>query len=148
MNQDRITKWRQAHPEIAIDHEVLASLDHSCPSLSVTDFCLFLESSGVSQDVISYIRDLGIECRWAYDNWTKAQRDNDPGKLMLDQVNNCDGPEYVFTSKFLRDYAKANNIHIPSPSDETTRQEWLGKVADGPMTTGPRRDLDNLNATP
>ena len=109
MKNDRITKWRVAHPDTQIEDNALNSLD-DFPSLAVNDFCHYLTSRGTDKDVVDFVQSLGRECAWVYDNWTKAQRDSNPRELLSDLINTADTKEHGFTRRFLSDYARANNL--------------------------------------
>ncbi len=121
---DQIKRWREAHQEIAITDAALTTAG-PFPSLFASDFAVYVASRlGDAEDgaqIARFLKDFLREMTWVYDNWTKAQRDSDHGRLLLDLLNNATGPEYTFTAKFLRDYAAANNIAI---SDEKYRATW------------------------
>lgn len=124
-----IQKWKEAHPEIAIESDALATMA-PFPSLYASDFVAYLSSKGEAPNVIEFVRDIGRELVWAYDNWTKAQRDADAEKLLTDILRCADGPGYEFTAKFIRDYAKANNIRL-GPLDQG-QPGWFGEITEVP----------------
>ena len=112
---DDVRKWKEAHPDLEIENDALKTMS-PFPSLFANDFIAYMQSKGDHGDeVISFVRDLSRELVWAYSMWSKMQRDADQSLLISDLINNAShGAEYQFTAKFLRDYARANNIQLPS----------------------------------
>lgn len=107
-DSNEVVFWKKEHPALYLPDASLESLE-GFPSLTVTDYYAYLESSG--NEAAGYVKKLGRECHWVYGMWNKAQRDADKNLLLQDIYNNAaHGSEYGFTRKFLTDYAKANNI--------------------------------------
>ncbi|MCI0560064.1 MAG: hypothetical protein MN733_16365 [Nitrososphaera sp.] len=113
MRNKDTNKWREAHTEIDIPSNALEAFD-GFPSLAINDYCDYLESSG--NEAASYVRKLAVEMAWAYDMWTKAQRDADSNRLMQTIYNDAGGsePEYGFVRRFLIDFSRNNNIALRS----------------------------------
>ncbi len=111
--KSEIEEWRKAHPTLSVNDEGMETVARGTgfPSLRVTDYFAYLESSG--NEAADFVKKLGRECVWAYGMWVKAQRDADDSKLLQDIFNNASrGNEYAFTRKFLTAYAKANNLRM------------------------------------
>ena len=120
----QVQKWRTAYPEIQIPEDAL-KVAGPWPSLFANDFIVMLESRGDMSEVVQFVKDMTREMAWAYGNWQKALRDSDPGKMMLDLMNNARMPEYAFTLKFLTDYAKANGIPLGKGNGHAASWETL-----------------------
>lgn len=121
-----IQKWKEAHPSIAINDDALRTVQ-PFPSLYANDFIALLQSRGDDPKVVEFVRDISRETAWAYGNWEKAQRDGDASKLLADILNAArGGSEYDFVGRFLRDYAKANNIELGNT--QTTDPSWFTDV--------------------
>ena len=104
MNVDTLRAWRRAHPELYVSDDALAAFE-DFPSLRANDV---VPAAG---DFGKFIKDLRGECEWAYHLAQKAQSQSRASELvtsMLNEVQNSD-PQIA---KFLRDYAKANNIQV------------------------------------
>jgi hypothetical protein len=112
---DDVKKWKFAHPDFEVDDEALRTMS-PFPSLFANDFIAYMQSKGQhGEEVVTFVRDLHRELVWAYSMWAKAQQNADLSGLIADLINNSShGAEYQFTAKFLRDYARANNIKLPS----------------------------------
>lgn len=124
---DLVKQWKAAHPDIEITEEALNSVA-PFPSLFANDLAVYLESKGQNEDVVQFVRDLNREIVWVYGNWTKAQRDQDAQRLLLDLYNTVrQGAEYELTRKFLTDYAKANNIKLLTTADQGA-PAWLADM--------------------
>lgn len=122
---DPVRQWREAHPDIDVSDEGIKPMA-PFPSLFANDFAAYLSSKGMGEEIISFVREISREIAWAYGMWAKAQRDGDPAKLLLDLLNNSrHGAEYAFTHRFLRDYAKANNIRLMDDKDAPAWQTLL-----------------------
>ena len=119
-----LAKWRQAHQNplgqnIDVPEAALATVA-PFPSLYASDFCVFLEASRVSPQVVDFVRSISREIAWVYNNWAKAQRDGDPSRLIGDMLNNATSVsgaggiqvDYSQVRKFLLDYAAANGISL------------------------------------
>lgn len=109
-------KWRAAQPNIEISDEGLSPFKGRFASLEVNDFLNYLESRGTDEDVRDFVKVLGRELAWAYDNWAKALRDNNPGKLLGDMLNGAFENEAA--KRYLADYARANNLTAALPNEE------------------------------
>src|SRR3990167_3040826 len=113
----QVAQWRGAHPEIEIKEEALLTMAPFA-SLYANDFLVYAEKKDLPPEAVQFLQDIARELVWAYDNWQKAQRDADQGRLFKDILNNArqgggdDSPLYAQVSKFLKDYANANNIAI------------------------------------
>lgn len=128
---NQIRKWRDAHREIEIADDALATAS-PFPSLFASDAIVYLQSKGMPEDALQLVRDLYREIVWTYDNWSKTQRDSGAAALLSDIINSASGgKEYEFVSKFLRDYARANNISIVSRQDAQV-PAWVGEVGSVP----------------
>jgi hypothetical protein len=114
-----VAKWREAHPDIAIEDAPLHTMA-PFPSLAIVDFIVYQESRGADADVISFLKDVAREISWVYDNWTKEQRDRDGVKLMDDLVRNIPKGEPFsdFLFRFIRDYRDGNNLNWKQPADQ------------------------------
>lgn len=127
---DEIKRFRKAYPEIEIDDASLTVMA-PFPSLHANDFIVYCERKGVAEPVLRFFKDMNTEMVRVYGNWQKAQRDGNAGKLMRDILYAAKmgpgepSPEYAMISKFLMDYAKANNLHI----DETEVNSWEAEFA-------------------
>lgn len=130
-----IAKWHLAHQGIfALDESLVAVAPF--PSLYASDFAVYLEAKGGDQQVVSFIVDVKREIAWAYDNWAKAQRDADPGKLIEDMLNNCAADQhYAPIRRFLTDYAKANGIGLRS--DVAAKPSWMEAIEPPPAGAVP-----------
>ena len=109
MSNKDIRKWQEAHKEIEIPSSALEAHD-SFPSLTINDYAVYLETAG--NEAAGFVRKLGIELAWAYDMWTKAQRDADQNRLLQTIYNDAGGHEFGFVRRFLIDFAKNNNIPL------------------------------------
>lgn len=124
-----VAKWRVAHPDIEVLELALETMA-PFPSLFANDFVAYLQSKGEhGNEVVTFVRDLSRELVWVYGMLVKAQHDGNPGKLLENMLENARGPGYEFTAKFLRDYAKANNIALPS--DVAEGPSWQNIVPPG-----------------
>lgn len=121
---DDVGKFRAAHPGIEVIDAAIATMA-PFPSLHANDFIVYIESKGVPPEVVEFVRGIAREMAWTYDNWQKAQRDGNPTRLIEDMIRNADGAEYAFTERFLRDYAKANNITLSSTRSDRPAWETL-----------------------
>lgn len=132
-----VAKWRVAHPDIVI-HDAALETMAPFPSLFATDFVAYLDSKGEhGKEVITFVRDLGRELVWVYGMLVKAQHDGDPGKFLDAILATASGPGYEFTRKFLRDYAGANNVALPSGEGEGPSWqniEWQPTAPAGEVT--------------
>ena len=127
MSVAEISRWREAHHHIEITDEALSSMA-PFPSLFANEMVAYLQGKAASTEIVEFVRDLSREIVWVYCNWQKAQRDADPAKLLTDLLNNArNGAEYDFTTRFLRDYARANNIALPN-QDTAGSPSWLSGV--------------------
>ena len=124
----QVQKWREAHPDIQIPEEAL-KVAGPWPSLFANDFVVMLESRGTMPEIAQFVKDMAREMAWTYGAWDKALHDSDPGKLMIDLMNNAKMPDYAFTLKFLSDYAKANNIPIGKQSGYASWENLLTDFA-------------------
>lgn len=125
---DQVAQWHAAHPEIRITEAALLTMAPFA-SLHANDFLVYAERKGLDKDTVDFFRALHRELVWAYDLLAQAQRDADASRLLKDiltAASPAGGPDHAFyeaISKFLRDYAKANNIAIDElliPSWQTT----------------------------
>lgn len=114
---EQVAKWRAAHQDIAITEAALLTMAPFA-SLYANDFLVYAEQKGLDKDAIEFFRSLHREMVWVYDMLAQAQRDADGPRLFKDIINaarSAGGPDSKFydtISRFLRDYAKANNIEI------------------------------------
>lgn len=119
-----VVKWRDAHRNIEIHNEALATMAPFA-SLYAGDFVTFLEAKGADQTVTSFLRSIAAELAWTYDNWAKAQHAGDAQKLLNDMINNCSGGNastYAPIRKFIIDYAGANGIAL---RDDVKPPQWM-----------------------
>jgi hypothetical protein len=125
IDPNQIKKWRLAHVGLEIPDEAIATVA-PFPSLYANDLAVYLEAKGQPDEVVQLVRDLNREALWAYDNWKKCQDNSDPEKLLMDMINNArtGGAEYGFVTKFLRDYAAANNIKV-GPLVDNAKPAWM-----------------------
>lgn len=124
-----IAKWREAHQGIQISENALVTVA-PFPSLYATDFAVYLQSKGFPAEMVQFVVDAQREVAWVYDNWAKAQRDGNPGKLLDDMLNNAtskgDGANYDAIRRFVADYAKANGIALSS--DQANKPDWMNAL--------------------
>src|SRR4029077_8175112 len=114
-----VAKWKEAHPDIVFSDDALKPMV-PFPSLAINDYVHYLESRGLGEDVRSFVKDVARELAWTYDNWSKAQRDNDGVRLMDDIVRNIPKGEPFsdFLLRFISDYRAANNLNWANPYDQ------------------------------
>lgn len=128
MSSPQAQKWREAHPGISVTDDALETMAPFA-SLHANDFAVYCESKGIDATALEFIKGISREMVWAYDNWQKAQRDGDAAALLADMLNATSfGAEYEFTGRFIRDYAKANNIAL-APTKE--RPAWEAIIPAG-----------------
>ena len=138
MNPVELRKWREAHLGIDIPDTAIAALG-SFPSLYANDLADKISMS--NPDISAFIRALFKESIWAYDGWSKAQRDADAGKLLADIYTAAGGSgegdpqnQYTFIRRFLSDYAAANNL--PNPAAATKpKDDWSERLGLTPIGT-------------
>jgi hypothetical protein len=121
-----IEKWREAHPTLTFpDHALKTMLPF--PSLAINDYIHFLESRGVGADVVSFVKDIGREIVWVYDNWKKEQHTRDGVKLLDDLVRNVPKGELYSDQffRFIRDYRDAHNLNWAKPADQHAWEEAM-----------------------
>ena len=115
-------KWREAHPSLFVCDEGLKQAG-PFPSLSASDYLVFLESKGTDPEVVRFVRDMQRELVWVYDNWKRADLQAKPAELLDNLLAsfNSTMPEYTALCNMVRDYRKSHNID-PDPSENLP--EW------------------------
>lgn len=143
-DQKQIAKWHEAHPDL---HVPDIGLETMAPfaSLHAIDFITYIETQLQGSPIPQYCRALLRELVWAYDGWTKAQHDADPGRLIDDMINNCNAggaeaaPFYAPVRKFLADYAGANGIKLRTDAQPAS---WMVALEQPSMDQAARPTLD------
>ena len=115
-------KWREAHPSLFVVDEALKQAG-PFPSLSASDYLVFLESKGVDPEIVRFVKDMQRELIWVYDNWKRADLQAKPADLLNDLLASFNStiPEYSALCNMVRDYRKSHNID-PDPAENLP--EW------------------------
>src|SRR4029078_2162722 len=103
------------------------------PSLSASDYLVFLESKGVDPEIVRFVRDMQRELIWVYDNWKRADLQARPAELLNNLLAsfNSTNPEYSALCTMVRDYRKSHNI---DPDPDENLPEWARHAMENQVT--------------